>query len=481
LPALLLSLTMLLPGCGSPENSGKDAPAAEPANQARADEPGAVGPPVEAELGLTDEAVRQRITSLLEAARSQPDNAGSRSELGMGYEVAGLHEAALRCYRQAREIEPGQPRWSYYLAQAHALLGDLEAAVDAMEQVRRQDPEYPPADLHLGGWLLDLGRPDEAWAAYEHAVALQPGNPAGGIGLARVHLKRKEGVEAAAILEPLTEQYPNYPYLYQLLGLAYREAGRMDDARAALARGTPGKAPGWSDPWHDEKAVFQSGFGAGMLKADELMTRGQMAEAAAVYEELRKDRPDDLALLNNLAVTYKQIGREEESFGILMEGLERHPDYYPFHLNAGVAFQRRGDPERALAHLDRAIELYPSMAGAHERRGNLLLRMRRFEESLASFDAALRYDARNPRIFLNAGLLEAEFENWPKAVERFEQALRLDPELVPAWLGLGRVRAQLGDFAGAEAALLRAAQIQPGHRALAATRQRVEQLKAGKP
>lgn len=477
----LLALPVLWSGCGGSAEPETAAPTTESTPQSGGLESSGVGPPVEADLGLTDEAVRQRITGLLEAARAKPGNPGSRTELGMGYEVAGLHEAALRSYQQAQAIQPGEPRWSYYLAQAHARLGDLEAAVEAMESVRRLNADYPPADLYLGSWLLDLGRVDEAQAAYRHAVELQPGNPAGGIGLARVHLARKEGGEAVAILEPLTEQYQDYPYLYQLLGLAYRYADRMDDARSALARGKPGAAPGWSDPWHDEKAVFQSGFGAGMLKADELMSRGRMAEAARLYEELRLERPDDLALLNNLSVTYKQTGREEDSFRILMEGLERHPDYYPFHLNAGVAFQRQGDSERALAHLDRAIELYPSLAGAHERKGNLLLRLRRFQEALVSYDTALRYDARNPGIYVNAGVLEAELKNWSRAEERFDQAVGLDPNLFPAWLGLGRSRAELGDLAGSETALARAGQLNPGHRALAATRERLEQLKAGQP
>ena len=38
------------------------------------------------------------------------------------------------------------------------------------------------------------------------------------------------------------------PYLRYLLGTAYRQIGRQEDARPLLAMAT-GSAPSWDDPW----------------------------------------------------------------------------------------------------------------------------------------------------------------------------------------------------------------------------------------
>lgn len=471
MPLLALALVA---GCSSPPDD-------EPPGPAAVVEDSEIGPPVEADLSTADAAVAELLRSLVQQARQSPDDAQARASLGMGYEVNGLPQAAVESYRQAVAMQPDQPRWSYYLATARAKLGDLDGALEAMNRVVEQADVYVPAHLHRGAWLMDLGREDEAQTAYERAVALQPKNPAGSFGLARVHLKRKEGAKAVELLEALQQEHPANPYLHQLLGMAYREVGDLDRAREALSRGAPGAEPGWPDPWHDEKAAFQAGFGAGMLKAEDLMSKGKMQEAIELYESLRAERPDDVALINNLAVAYRNVGNDEKAFLVLQQGLADHPDYYPFHLNLSAAYERRGDGQRALHHIDRALEIYPTLSAAHERKGRLLVRMRQIRPALASFDEALRYDARNLVSLVNAGVIEADLGNWAAGKERMAQAIRLDPRQFAAYVVLGRCHAELGEYDLADEALRRAAELNPNNATLTATRERLEELRAGTP
>jgi len=456
------------------------------ARDGRAPEPSAAttpppdGAPVAADLSGTDPEIAALLTELLQKARDEPDVGRHRGALGMAYEVNGLTQAAAASYAQALALEPAEPRWSYFLAQVQAQQGQLEEALASLEPATRAQPPYLPAWLYRGEWLIDLGRLDEARAAYARALELQPGNRAATFGMARIHLAAGAPAEAATLLEGLARDGGADPYLNQLLGLAYRDAGDLDRARSLLARAAPAREPGWPDPWHDEKATYQAGFGAGMVKAETLLDSGKTAEAITVLESLRRSRPDDLALLNNLSVAYRQVGQADRALEVLLQGVEAHPDYYPFHLNLSAAYQRRGDMAKAIEHLDRVIAIYPTLAEAHDRKGRIYLDQRRLDEALQCFDTALQYDASRPNTLLAAAVIEAELGHWPRAAERAEQTVRLDPRQAVGYIVLGRARAELGSYDEAAQALDQAERLQPGNRALAATRQRLAQLR-GRP
>ena len=61
-------------------------------------------------------------------------------------------------------------------------------------------------------------------------------------------------------------------------------------------------------------------FGARMADAEKLLVSGRYADAAALLEQLRVERPDDRALLNNLSVAYRRAGMGEQSFEVLKDG-----------------------------------------------------------------------------------------------------------------------------------------------------------------
>ena len=440
--------------------------------------PTAVGePPVEIDLARTETQIAALLERLRAAVLESPADAGARGALGMACEVSGLLHAAERSYEQARALAPHEPRWSYYLAQVLAELGRLDEALVAMDEALAAAPEYVPAHLRRGNWLLDLGRVDEAALAFATAARLDAQQVYATIGLARVHLKRGEPSEALRLLEPVAAgKRPGDAYAHQLLGLAYRQAGDLERARAELAAGRPDARPRWIDPWHEMKTEYLAGFGADMIRARTMLAQGRVHEALPIFERLREQRPNDLALLNNLSVAYRGAGREDVALQVLLDAVELHPDYYPFHMNLGAAYQRTGDLDRAMHHFDRAIELNPALGAAHERKGLLLLQQRRSDEALAAFDRAVRFDARNVGAAIYAGLIETDLERWEAAIARLEPLVAQDPNQALAWIALGRALAEIGRLERSRAALERAQALAPDDRRLAAVIARVDEL-----
>ncbi len=417
-----------------------------------------VGPPVEVDLERAGPEVAELVRELIRAASAAPRDGGRRAELGMAYETNGFASAAMRCYEQAWQLQPEEPRWSYLWALLRAQTGDLEGALDVMQHSVEADGSYVPAHLYRAKWLFDLGRVDEAERSYRRALELDSGSAAAAAGLARVLIRLDRPEEAVALLEPYAAARPRDGYLHQLLGTAYRDTGQIERAKQALARVRPGvDPPAWPDPWTRAKTGFVAGYGAEMRRGEALLAEGRFAEAARVFERLREQRPDDLALLNNLGVAYRRAGSVDQAQALLEASTRDHPDYFPFHLNLSVVQLQRGDLERALAHVDRAIELNPPLAQAHAQRGHLLLRMGRLEQALGAYDTASRLDPTGAGYALFAGSIAAELDRCEVAVTRLEAATRLNPDVGPAYLELARCRAELGDFPGAERALDRAA------------------------
>jgi superkiller protein 3 len=441
-----------------------------------------VAPPVEIDLSAANPDAAAKLGELVERAVRTPEDATFRGELGMAYSVNGYQLAAMKSYEQAAELDPTNPRWSYLLALARAKSGDLEGALVAMRASLELDPSYVSSHLYLGQWLLDLGRAEEAEQALREALELDPVNRAGLLLLARAMFRQNRNPEVIEMLEGLTEERPGDAYLYHLLGTAYRFQGETRKANAALARGEPdAEAMRWEDPWSDEKLQFMAGYGADMLQAESMLTGGRTAEAIALFEALRMKRPDDLQMLNNLSVAYRRDGQEEKSLEVLEQGVEVHPEYFPFHMNLATAYERDGDLDRALEHLDRVIELNPSLGEAYRRKGQILIRQERLEEALEAYESALSYESGDATNYLYAGTIATELGQCDRAIRWLETATRMQPELVPALLALGECRARVGDFVGAEMALDRVAEIAPDLHGLATTRELVAELQSDQP
>ena len=413
-----------------------------------------VADPIIVGLDSTDANVVAVLRESIEAAQANPESGSRRGTLGLAYEANGYDAAALESYAQAEALDGEAFEWPYLQAILLQQQARFDEALERMDRALEIDPDYAPAWLWRGYWLLDVDRIDEAETSFSNAGDLGAGAPAV-VGQSRVHLRRGNAAAALELLEPLSETL-DHPLVLRMLGRALRDLGRLDDARVALSKGREARQLTWEDPVLDRRTAFIAGFGGRMLKAESLVASGEAAEALPTLEELVIDFPEHATLLNLLAVAYSQTGDAERSLTILEQAVELAPEYYPLHLNLAGAYDDLGDTEKALDYLDRAIVIHPTFSVAHERKGVVLMRMGRYEEALAALDTAARHDARDPEVFYFAGVIESNFERWQPAIERFEQAIDVDPAFTKAYIHMARSYGELRRFDDAREALAKA-------------------------
>jgi len=375
-------------------------------------------------------------------------------------EANGIIGTARDAYAAAASLDRGDAKWRYRLAIVEARSGRTDDAMRDLRQALDLNPAYAPAHRRLGLWLLDRNDADGAERAFARAAEIDASDAYSSIGLARVYLQRQQNQRAVDVLERALAKHSGDRYAMQLLGTAYRRLGRVDEAEFALAVGLTGE-PAWPDPWTDEMLQQRRGFAVRLKDATQYFMNGSLAQAIALLQQLRQEKPGDIAVLNHLGEVYVAAGRTAEGVSILEQVVTRDPQRFEAFVNLASGYLNQNDLVRATAAVDRAIALNPALGRAHATRG--LIRWRRGDEraALEALRAAVRYDPRDVRAYVWKGMVEMNLARPVDAVDSFARATHLDPTRVDAWVGIADATMSLGAWDRAAVAVQHAAQLDP--------------------
>lgn len=413
-----------------------------------------------ADLGAIAPEVADAARQALDLLGQNPHDGSRWGRFGMTCEANGIVGAARDAYAAATSLDRANPKWWYRLAYVEARLGRSDEAIRDIGRSIELGATYAPAHWRLGQWLLDRNDTGGAERAFARAGDLDPDGVAPAAGLARVYLQRHQEAQAIDVLERTLVKHPGDRYALQLLGTAYRRVGQVEEAEFALAVGEVGE-PAWIDPWTDEMLQFRRGFAVRLKDATAYFLAGQTAPAIALLEQLRQEKPEDIALLSHLGEVYVVAERIDEGVRILEQVVARDPLRFEAWVNLASGYMKRNDLGRAGASIDRAIAINPGLGRAYETKGLILWRGGDERGALDALRTAVRYDPRDVRALVYAGMLETNLARPARAIETFARATRLDPTRVDAWVGLANAAMTLGALDRAAAALQHAAQLDP--------------------
>lgn len=118
---------------------------------------------------------------------------------------------ARAALEKAGSLDPKNALVAVDLANLHRNRGDLPRALAEAERAVRLDPRSPETQVALGLALGALQRESDAAAAFRKAVELAPHHPDGLFFLAATELRAGRSDAAAALLERLKREFPEYP------------------------------------------------------------------------------------------------------------------------------------------------------------------------------------------------------------------------------------------------------------------------------
>ena len=170
--------------------------------------------------------------------------------------------------------------------------GQLAKDIQEYIGVQEFNAERPEAQVNLGTLYADLGRNEEAEAAYRKAIERQPNYIPAYVNVAHLLSALRREQEADGVLRRGLERNPKSSDLEHALGLSLVRQKRVDEATAALARAAK-LAP--------DNARY------GYVYAVALQSGGKLDEAIWVLDDVHQRHPGDIDTLVAL-VTFNRDG-----------------------------------------------------------------------------------------------------------------------------------------------------------------------------
>ena len=439
----------------------------------------------------------------IEAAALAPESGEAREMLGQTLLACGQPDAAMPHFESALAFEPGRHSAALGLATAALAAGQPERAIEAsaavLDSLQRSRSKGDArlalegqAHTLLGQALSNQKRADEAFEHFRQASALVPTNPEPWRAMARHYVDQGEAAQALATLEAgrqalaVLESAEAAPLLADLAD-RYIASDRPTEAILALREACA------ADP---QAAAPHRRLGTLLRR------QGSTAEAVDLLRHALKLRPGDAPTLYELAQSFQELGRTDESWSALQQAVLARPDEPEPYLDLGrvtLAQVSKGvdsaSPLQAIAALRGAIERAPDLAEAHgllaqaqqlagdahgalqsyQRAlhlaplrtdwslglGQVCLELNHPEIAIASLQEALDHSPDDPAVHVALARAFAQNGLWPESHSAAQAARRLDPDNPQTVLLLAEAAAAVGDHASALAAWRAAVALSP--------------------
>ncbi|MEE8352053.1 MAG: tetratricopeptide repeat protein [Rhodospirillales bacterium] len=229
--------------------------------------------------------------------------------------------------------------------------------------------------------------------------------------LAYISMETDRPKAAIKYLSQVVKSVPHDAGLFNLLGCAYRNEGKEDDAIEAFSKAVS-LAPELVDAHFNlanalhkigrlEEAVVKfrqvaeltpDNAEAHWYLGNALKRLEKLDEAVASYHKVLAIKPDFAEAHMNLGNTLTDLGRLDEAVASLNKAVAIKPDFAEAHMNLGNALTDLGRLDEAVASLNRAVAIKPDFAETHSNLAHAFLKMGRLDEALANFRRALDID-----------------------------------------------------------------------------------------
>ncbi|WP_017462190.1 tetratricopeptide repeat-containing sulfotransferase family protein [Dyella ginsengisoli] len=321
---------------------------------------------------------------------------------------------------------------------AAAATGSLEQALAHAGRLLARDPAMAEAQA---GEILK--------AVPEHPPTLQL--------LAAARAAQGNLAGALAVLEPLAASQPKWAAVQFELGLALSQAGRLDEAIAALRRAVALK-PDLPQAWRlladrlldagDADAAAEAYLGhvrhaatdprlmaAGAALADE-----RIPEAEAMLRQHLREAPTDVVAIRMFAELAARVGRTDEARLLLERCLELAPAFHAARQNYALLLHRANLPEQALVELERLLAAEPNHPAHRNLKAVVLCRTGDYHTAIDLYAGLLAEYPDNAPVWMSYGHALKTAGLTDRAIEAYRRALAMTPSFGEVWWSLANLK-----------------------------------------
>jgi len=380
--------------------------------------------------------LRDRVAAAYRKAEAEPARADASGSVAMLLHAYDQFDVAEPWYRHAAQLDPAAFDWAYLLGVVRAERGRYEEAARSLSDAVSKRPRDVPARLKLAEVLLARSDLDASAALCEEILKERPETPQAHYGLGRIEATRGRPAAAVERFRRATELFPGYGAAYYALGLAYRDLGPADEARAALEAYAAHRmeAPPLDDPVLARVRQLKTGALARLAEGVRLGKAGDVEGSIREHEAALAADPGLAQAHANLIAVYGRLGRWDKAEEHYRAAIALGPGLAEAHYDYGVLLVQQRRPQEAAEAFERALAISPNYAAAHNNLGNMLEAEGRTVEAESHYRAAIANDPTYRLARFNLGRMLVAQQKHTEAIAEMEKTLEPEDAETPRYL-----------------------------------------------
>ena len=377
-----------------------------------------------------------------------PDDADGQNLAGLIKQQLGDLPAAIAHLEAAAKNAPDIHVYSVNLSMMLLENGQASRAKTVLKKAREVHPTVAELAVNLADAHARLGETDAAEAELRAALSLNSDLAQAAASLCELLQGQERFEDAVEVARTTFQHWRDNAAAMRLLGMAELKAGHPGRAVDHLLRATE------LDP---DRMDILLNLGVAQKQS------GRYAEAETTYRSAIEKGYQDADLLNNLANVLVNLDKIDEAEQTFRQALDQDPENADLRKNLVLLFQDRGRYDDALQVADAGLERVPDHPGLLMAKGNTLRMMNKFQEAFDVLEHALKHGAEMAELHNNYALVLSILDDLDGAEAAFMRAIELNPTEPVLHNNLGALRIRSFKLDAAIEALNRSMALRPDY------------------
>ncbi|SFP45877.1 putative PEP-CTERM system TPR-repeat lipoprotein [Nitrosomonas cryotolerans] len=364
---------------------------------------------------------------------------------GNAFLALGKYQDARNVFEQILKKEPDSPGALIGLANYSLSEKNPEMTIKFSEQAITKNPDNADAWFFKADLLRAQGKIEQALAAYNQVIQLEPGYFSAYINRAIIEIGTREFDAAAKSIDAARKISSNALSVIYTQALLDFSQGRQSDALAStqqILNVAPEHLP----------SILLAGAAQFSL--------GSLLQAEQYLEKYLKRIPGNLYARKLMVAILLKSNQTQQAINILTPTLDIVQEDPQLLALAGEAYMQAKDFTKATAYLEKANELAPDNATLHTALGMSKLALGDSNHAIAELELAKNLDTASPRAAILLTLTHLRLKEFDKALSTVKVLEKEEPDN-PLYKNLkGGIYLGKQDFSNARISFNRALSIQ---------------------
>ena len=357
--------------------------------------------------------------------KAQPDHAQSNYNLGLAmYFMGDVNQALIYIGKSLEDKDAPEAEWWCNFGIMLNEVGRFDDAIAAYDSGIALDPEYPNTYWNKSHtfWLAE--RYEEGEEAARKGLKINDQIPETWLNLGTSLVQQDKKQEAIEAWEKALEIDSDFALALNNLGNVTRDEGELEKSEEYCRKALE------IDP-KQPQAMNNLG--------NVLIDRGQIEEAESWYRKAILEKPDYFEAHNNLAIAFINQNHFADAINQARIAISYNPEYAQAMMNLCIAYRMTGQLEEAQSIIQKAAVIDPESPEIRLELADILLMFDRFADAEIELEKAKGLAPNSPQVYMRLANVLERANKIDQALEAIDKAVEENPEMPEAYMRKGNI------------------------------------------